>query len=296
MSDSPISSLGYMRIEATDMAAWREYGLKVLGMIEGKGTTDGALYLRMDDFPARLVIVPSEHDRLASAGWEVANAAELQDVRDRLSRAGVVFREGKDEEVADRRVALLTRGLLRGVDRLAELALRRVELVERVLHRVVVLTGQRRLQSVDIGLDLGLDVLGELLGVVGEELLGRVDELDGLVARLDRGATLVTNDATDALISVPLLEGMIAGVLVIIVMRALGEMAALRPTSGAPAPKLSEEEARAGRKMGHVTRVSGSALASSRAISGSCPSTALLTPSSRRRSRSGSPKGPPVPS
>ncbi|MDT5131740.1 MAG: hypothetical protein QOE41_1051, partial [Mycobacterium sp.] len=26
-----IRSLGYLRIETTDMAAWREYGLKVLG-------------------------------------------------------------------------------------------------------------------------------------------------------------------------------------------------------------------------------------------------------------------------
>lgn len=104
MSDSPIRSLGYMRIEATDMAAWREYGLKVLGMIEGKGTTDGALYLRMDDFPARLVIVPSDRDHLASSGWECANAEALQEVRDRLSAAGVVYREGKDEELADRRV------------------------------------------------------------------------------------------------------------------------------------------------------------------------------------------------
>ncbi|ASR01662.1 iron-dependent extradiol dioxygenase HsaC [Gordonia rubripertincta] len=105
MSDCPIRSLGYMRIEATDIEAWRTYGLKVLGMIEGSGLTEGALYLRMDDFPARLVIVPSEHDRLASAGWEVANAAALQEVRDRLAGAHVVFREGKDEEIADRRVA-----------------------------------------------------------------------------------------------------------------------------------------------------------------------------------------------
>ncbi len=30
-----IRSLGYLRIEATDMAAWRDYGLKVLGMVEG---------------------------------------------------------------------------------------------------------------------------------------------------------------------------------------------------------------------------------------------------------------------
>ncbi|AFA75115.1 iron-dependent extradiol dioxygenase HsaC [Gordonia polyisoprenivorans VH2] len=104
MTDSPIRSLGYMRIEATDVDAWREYGLKVLGMVEGAGTVDGALYLRMDDFPARLVIVPGEHDRLASSGWECANASALQDVRDRLSAAGVVYREAKDEELLERQV------------------------------------------------------------------------------------------------------------------------------------------------------------------------------------------------
>lgn len=36
-----IRSLGYLRIEATDMAAWREYGLKVLGMVEGAGPRRG---------------------------------------------------------------------------------------------------------------------------------------------------------------------------------------------------------------------------------------------------------------
>ncbi|MFD1051547.1 2,3-dihydroxybiphenyl 1,2-dioxygenase, partial [Kibdelosporangium lantanae] len=68
-----IRQLGYLRIEATDMAKWREYGLKVLGMVEGKGSDPNALYLRMDDFPARLVIVPGERDRLAQSGWETAN-------------------------------------------------------------------------------------------------------------------------------------------------------------------------------------------------------------------------------
>ena len=81
---SPIRSLGYLRFESTDVPAWREYALKVLGMVEGKGVVDGALYLRMDDFPARLVIVPGEHDRLSEAGWECANAAGLQDIRNAL--------------------------------------------------------------------------------------------------------------------------------------------------------------------------------------------------------------------
>lgn len=103
-----ITSLGYLRIEATDVPAWREYALKVLGLIENTaGGDENALYLRMDDFPARLVIVPGERDRLAAAGWETADAAGLAEVRDRLDRAGVAYKEGTAAELADRRVAEL---------------------------------------------------------------------------------------------------------------------------------------------------------------------------------------------
>jgi 3,4-dihydroxy-9,10-secoandrosta-1,3,5(10)-triene-9,17-dione 4,5-dioxygenase len=99
-----LRSLGYLRVEATDMARWREFGLKVLGMVEGRGADPNALYLRMDEFPARLVIVPGSHDRLAGSGWEAANAAELDDVRRSLEQAGVAYKEGTAEQRADRRV------------------------------------------------------------------------------------------------------------------------------------------------------------------------------------------------
>ncbi|MFF3227818.1 iron-dependent extradiol dioxygenase HsaC [Nocardia suismassiliense] len=104
-----IRSLAYLRIEATDMAAWREYGLKVLGMIEGKGGNPDALYLRMDEFPARLVISPGDKDQLQISGWETANAQELQDIRNRLEIAGVPYKEGTAAELADRRVHELIR-------------------------------------------------------------------------------------------------------------------------------------------------------------------------------------------
>lgn len=104
MRSMAIRSLGYLRIEAIDMAKWREYGLKVLGMVEGSGTHPDALYLRMDDFPARLVIVPGEADRLVGTGWEVANAGELAEIRTRLHEHGVAFKEGTADELADRRV------------------------------------------------------------------------------------------------------------------------------------------------------------------------------------------------
>lgn len=99
-----IRSLGYLRIETTDLAKWREYGLKVLGMVEGDGPDPDTLYLRMDEFPARLVVFAGEHDRLDRAGWETANAQELDEIRERLDSAGVPFKEGTAAELADRRV------------------------------------------------------------------------------------------------------------------------------------------------------------------------------------------------
>ena len=39
-----IRSLAYLRIEATDVPRWREFGLKVLGMVEGKGARPDALW------------------------------------------------------------------------------------------------------------------------------------------------------------------------------------------------------------------------------------------------------------
>jgi 3,4-dihydroxy-9,10-secoandrosta-1,3,5(10)-triene-9,17-dione 4,5-dioxygenase len=104
MGVSAINSLGYLRFEATDVSAWREFGLKVLGMAEGRGRNPDALYLRTDDFPARLVIVPGERDRIVASGWEAAGAAGLQEVRENLEAAGVPYKEATADELADRRV------------------------------------------------------------------------------------------------------------------------------------------------------------------------------------------------
>jgi 3,4-dihydroxy-9,10-secoandrosta-1,3,5(10)-triene-9,17-dione 4,5-dioxygenase len=109
-----ISSLGYLRIESADVAAWREFGLKVLGMTEGSapksgGPEDGAVYLRMDDFPARLVIVPGSAERVLASGWEVADAAALDAVGRALADAGVAYKVGTAEECAARRVGWMLR-------------------------------------------------------------------------------------------------------------------------------------------------------------------------------------------
>jgi 3,4-dihydroxy-9,10-secoandrosta-1,3,5(10)-triene-9,17-dione 4,5-dioxygenase len=61
----------------------------------------------MDDFPARLVILPGERDRLISSGWEVASSEELTAVARRLEEAGAPAKEGSAQECARRRVARL---------------------------------------------------------------------------------------------------------------------------------------------------------------------------------------------
>jgi 3,4-dihydroxy-9,10-secoandrosta-1,3,5(10)-triene-9,17-dione 4,5-dioxygenase len=102
-----ISSLGYLRICAADPGAWREFGTRVLGMSEGRGPDPSAVYLRMDDFPARLVIVPGESDRLLASGWEVADERTLGEVAHILSAAGVAVKAGDSAGLADRRVGQL---------------------------------------------------------------------------------------------------------------------------------------------------------------------------------------------
>ena len=104
-----IRSLGYLRIESADVAAWREFGVRILGMVEGRGPEEGALYLRMDDFPARLVIVPGARERLLASGWEVAGAGELAAVGHALADAGVAVKAAAPEELAARRVGDMLR-------------------------------------------------------------------------------------------------------------------------------------------------------------------------------------------
>ena len=102
-----ISSLGYLRFESADVGAWREFGVKVLGMTEGRGPEKEAVYLRMDEMPARLVIVPGSSEKLLASGWEVRDAAALAAVGRALSEAGVPYKAATDSELALRRVGAM---------------------------------------------------------------------------------------------------------------------------------------------------------------------------------------------
>jgi 3,4-dihydroxy-9,10-secoandrosta-1,3,5(10)-triene-9,17-dione 4,5-dioxygenase len=107
-----IKSLGYVRVDTTDLEAWRTFGTKVMGMVEGRGPSPDTIYFRIDEVSARIVVQPSEHDRLSCMGWEVADHKALSSAVDHLKLHGVEIEEATAEELAERRVE----GMIRFVD------------------------------------------------------------------------------------------------------------------------------------------------------------------------------------
>jgi 3,4-dihydroxy-9,10-secoandrosta-1,3,5(10)-triene-9,17-dione 4,5-dioxygenase len=101
---SPIFGLGYLTIETTDLDRWRELAVDVLGMVVGSGPDPDALYLRVDDRAARLVLLPGDTDRLVNVGWEVGSAEALRATVQRLEDAGAPVKAASGEEADARRV------------------------------------------------------------------------------------------------------------------------------------------------------------------------------------------------
>lgn len=99
-----LHGLGYLTIATTQLDRWRELAVDVLGMVVGDGPDPDALYLRVDDRAARLVLVPGDEEKLLNVGWEVRDAEQLKEVVRRLEDAGAPVKAGSGEEADDRRV------------------------------------------------------------------------------------------------------------------------------------------------------------------------------------------------
>lgn len=100
-----ITQLGYLGLEVSDVGAWRKFADDVLGLGVGEPRPGGAIPLRMDDREHRILLHEGAADDIAYIGWEVADAAALSVMRDRLVRAETPYREGSPAEVAERGVA-----------------------------------------------------------------------------------------------------------------------------------------------------------------------------------------------
>jgi 3,4-dihydroxy-9,10-secoandrosta-1,3,5(10)-triene-9,17-dione 4,5-dioxygenase len=101
---SLIKSLGYVTIAASDIERWRHFAFDVLGFAQGHGPDESALYLRMDERAARIIIVAGEVDKIMTVGWEVRDHADLEQVKTALDAAGVPFKQLAQDEADARRV------------------------------------------------------------------------------------------------------------------------------------------------------------------------------------------------
>ena len=101
---SLFNSLGYVTIQTADIERWHQFAFKLLGFAQGTGPDPEALYLRMDERTARIVVTPGDTDRIVAAGWEVRDRTGLQHVRETLGAAGVPYKQLSQGEADDRRV------------------------------------------------------------------------------------------------------------------------------------------------------------------------------------------------
>jgi 3,4-dihydroxy-9,10-secoandrosta-1,3,5(10)-triene-9,17-dione 4,5-dioxygenase len=101
---SDIKSLGYITVQTNDIDRWRTFAFGVLGFAEGTGPDVSALYLRMDERAARIVVVPGDTDQVVRVGWEVRDRPALLRVQERLQAAGVGVKTLPQEDADARRV------------------------------------------------------------------------------------------------------------------------------------------------------------------------------------------------
>jgi 3,4-dihydroxy-9,10-secoandrosta-1,3,5(10)-triene-9,17-dione 4,5-dioxygenase len=99
-----LKSLGYVKVQSSDLPRWRRFAFDVLGFAEGSGPDEDALYLRMDERAARIIVVPGDTDKVVTVGWEVRDHAALDRVKSALDAAGVAVKELSLHEADARRV------------------------------------------------------------------------------------------------------------------------------------------------------------------------------------------------
>lgn len=116
-----VRSLAYIRLEATDLEAWRRFAENVVGAAATPDSDASLLMLRLDGRPWRFRIERGTQDRYLCAGLECPDQESWQATVDRLKGAGIKLEPAAAGDIADRHV--------RDMVSLADPAGNRIELV-----------------------------------------------------------------------------------------------------------------------------------------------------------------------
>jgi 2,3-dihydroxyethylbenzene 1,2-dioxygenase len=99
-----VTELGYMGVGVKNLDEWKNFAANIIGMeVVDEGEHDRC-YLRMDYWHHRLVLHADSSDDLLYLGFRVAGGEEFLEMQEQLSRAGIQYRVGSEEEANERRV------------------------------------------------------------------------------------------------------------------------------------------------------------------------------------------------
>lgn len=92
-----VSRLGYLALTMSKPEAWRQFGTAVLGLMDvSREAHADSVFLKMDEHPFRLLVLPGESDGFAFAGWEVESAEAMEQAAERLGIAGMTVERGDE--------------------------------------------------------------------------------------------------------------------------------------------------------------------------------------------------------
>src|SRR5438270_10248752 len=97
-----LQTLGYIGLRTKNLEDWSAYAGRFLGM-QLVDKSRGTAAFRMDDRKQRIVVEAGDGEGPAFYGWEVADAAALEQVAAALERAGVAVARGARALAEERR-------------------------------------------------------------------------------------------------------------------------------------------------------------------------------------------------
>lgn len=96
-----LQSFGYFGVGSADLEDWRDFGTGLVGL-QAVEKSASQLLFRMDDRKQRIVIDTSMPDGMRFFGWELRDAAALDELASRLERARVLVKR-EPSSLADAR-------------------------------------------------------------------------------------------------------------------------------------------------------------------------------------------------
>ena len=95
-----VKELGYVVIEASDLAAWKHFAVDILGVGLGHEAPGESLGLRLDEKVHRLLVINGPADDMHAIGYDCGNVSVLDTLVQQLRKDGMAV-EYCDDALAE---------------------------------------------------------------------------------------------------------------------------------------------------------------------------------------------------